>query len=300
MKVLLSVLCSGVAGGIEKRVGQGAIRADDCIRQVWSTLSVNEPLSTESVRRIYSEWEPSNEDKAFIDDTFPAPCPVTFSFRRPAASAGWDEPLCGVEEQIRQATAKQLEEELSKPNNRLDDLLPVLRDAEPGDVFLKIMVNRSVGPGLGAYLAHVNWTPRQTAGTRYVLNRGLESLGKSIDELMAIASENLASGLQIEAVEVEGEQTFVLRHALGMGASAIGLMDFHANASQWTEAAELFVGFPNPSVLFVTKWSNAKATARLRQAILMSDYWGAIALTPACYRLTAVGLERIATRTDET
>jgi hypothetical protein len=212
----------------------------------------------------------------------------------PVILATWDpRPVESTGEMV-----KQIGEELSQPNNRLDDLLPVLRDAE-GDSFSEIIVNRPVGPGLGAYLAHVNWTQRQTAGTRYVLNRGMESLGKPGDELMEIAFQNLASGLQIEAVEVEGERTFIVRHALGMGASAIGLADFHTNASQWTEADELFVGFPNPSVLFVTKLSNAKSTAQLRQVILTSDYWGAIALTPACYRLTAAGLERIATRNDE-
>lgn len=286
-----------VEGRLETRTGQGPTRAGDCVRQVWTELSAKEPLRPEGVRGVYSEWEPAAEDKAFLDATFPEGCEVTFSFRRPTDAADWDEAMRQVEEQIRQAAAKHVaEEELSKPNNELADLLPVLRTAEPGDGFLEVTGNRPVGPGLAFFLAHVNWTPRQTIGTRYVMHHDVESLGKSADELMAIACRNLASGLQVEATEVEGERVFVVKHSLDMGASAIGLPDFHANASGWAEADELFIGFPNPSVLFVTKLSNTKAIARLRQTIVTSDYWGAVALTPACYRLDAAGLTLLAAR----
>jgi hypothetical protein len=286
-----------VGGRLEKRIGQGPTRSGDCIRRVWTDLSANEPLRPEGVRRIYSEWEPSAGDKAFLDATFPEQCQVTFSFARPATAAGWDEAMRQVEEQIRRATAGRVgEEELSEPNDQLDDLLPVLRTIEQGDGFAAMTVNRAVGPGLGFFLAHVNWTPRRTIGTRYVMKHDVESLGKSADELMALACRNFASGLQVEAAEVEGERVFVVKHPLDMGASAVGLPDFHANASRWVGADELFIGFPDPSALFVTGMSNTKAIARTRQAVLTSDYWGAVALTPACYRLDAAGLNLIAAR----
>jgi hypothetical protein len=254
-------------------------------------------LRPEGVQRIYSEWEPSPEDKAFLDAAFPKHCQVTFSFRRPVTAAGWDEAMRHVEEQIQQATAKRIvEEEFSKTNQELDDLLLVLRIAEPGDNFSQMIVNCPVGPGLSFFLAHVNWTPRRIIGTRYVMNHDVELLGRSAEELMTIACQNLASGLQVEAGEVEGERVFIVKHSMDMGASAIGLPDLHANASQWAEADELFVGFPDPSVLFVIGLSNTKAVARMRQAILASDYWGSVALTSACYRLNAAGLELIAVR----
>jgi hypothetical protein len=128
------------------------------------------------------------------------------------------------------------------------------------------------------------------------MKHDVESLGKPADELMAIACRNLAWGLQVDATEVEGERVFVVKHPLDMGASAICLPDFHANATGWAGADELFVGFPNPSVLFVTRLTNTKAIARLRQTIVTSDYWGSVALTPACYRLDAAGLTPIAAR----
>jgi hypothetical protein len=288
-----------IAGQLEKRLGKGPTQAEDCVRQVWAGLCAKEPLKAENVRRIYTEWEPSAGDLAFLEATFPEKCQVNFSFNRPASPDGWAEALKQVEAKLRETAAKRIAEEaLSRSTNQLDDLLPVLRTAQPGDGFSEMIVNRTVGPGLGFFLAHVNRTPRQTIGTRYVMNNDVQALGKSADELLAIANRNLAVGLQIQAVEVEGERAFMVKHKLDMGASAIGLPDFHANASKWAQASEVFVGFPNPGVLFVTAMSNAKAIDRLRQAILTSDYWGSVALTPACFRLTGAGLELIAIRPD--
>ena len=59
-----------------------------------------------------------------------------------------------VAEQIRQATAKRIaEEEFSKPNNQLDDLLPVLRTTEANDTFAQTIVNRGLVPGIGLFMA---------------------------------------------------------------------------------------------------------------------------------------------------
>src|SRR5262249_13040000 len=138
----------------------------------------------------------------------------------------------------------------------------------------------------------------QTIGTRYVMNQDVQSLGKSAAELWGIACRNLASNLRVEAADVESERMFIIKHPLDMGASAIGLPDIHINASQWAGTKELFVGFPNPSVLFLTGLTNTNVIARLRDAILTSDYWGAVALAPACYRLSAAGLELIAARSN--
>jgi hypothetical protein len=286
-----------VEGRLETRLGKAPTRDDDCIRQVWTDLRAKESLRPEGVRGIFSEWEPSAQDKAFLDATFPEQCKVHFSFRRPTTAAGWDEAMGQAAAEIRQGAAKQVaQEELSKGNNQLIDLLPVLRSTGQDDGFSAVIINRPIGPELGFFLAHVNWTPHKTIGTRYVVKRDLESLGHSAEELMALACRNLAKGLQIKTAAVEGERVFVVKHPLDMGASAICLPDFLANASKWVEADEVFVGFPNPGVLFVTGLGNTSAIARLRQAIVASDYWGAVALTPACYRLTAAGLELLAVR----
>lgn len=286
-----------IGGRLEKRLGEGPTRADDCVRQVWGQLSADGALRPEGVRRVFSEWEPSAGDRAFMESTFPKGCEVLFSYRRPVTEAGWDEALRQAEEQIRQATAKKAADEgLATTKNRLDDLLPVLRTLEPGDVFSPRAVGLTIGPGLGLFLGHVNWKPRQTIGTRYVMKQDVAALGRPAEELMAVACRNLACGLRVDAVQIEGERAFVVKHPMGLAASAIGLPDLYANASQWTRAEELFVGFPDPSLLLVTRLEHAKAVAAVRQAIVTSDYWGAVALTPACYRLDAAGLELIAAR----
>jgi hypothetical protein len=61
---------------------------------------------------------------------------------------------------------------------------------------------------------------------------------------------------------------------------------------------DLFVGVPDPSVLFVVGSSNTKAIARPRQAILTPYCLDSVAMTPAYYRLTAARLELIAARSD--
>lgn len=286
-----------VEGRPEERMGHASARADDFVRQVWAALCAKEPLDSMAVRHIYSEWEMSAEDKAFLDANFPTDCKVNWSFRRPTSEEGWAEAVKQAEEQMQQAMAKRLMEEASeKSKGRLDDLMPVLRDA---DGFSELVVNLPVGPGIAVYLAHVNWTERKTLGTLYVMKRDVEGLGKTADELLETACHNFASALQVQGATAEGEQVFLVKHPLDMGASAIGLPGFFANASRWAGAEELFVGYPDPSVLFVTAMTNTKAIARIREAIVTSDYWGGVALTPACFRLTRDGLELIATRKTE-
>jgi hypothetical protein len=284
-------------GRAETRTGHGPARAADCIRQVWAGLCAKEPLNPMAVRHIYTEWEPSDEDKAFLDANFPQDCQVNFSFHRPTSEEGWAQAMKQAEEQMRQALAKKtLDDASAKSKGRLDDLMPVLRNI---DGFSEMVVNCPVGPGIGFYLAHVNWTERKTIGTLYVMKRDVETTGKTAEELMTTALRNFASGLQVQGAQAEGERVFMVKHSLDMGASAIGLPDFHSNASRWAGSAELFVGYPDPSVLFVTAMSNTRAVTRMTEAIITSDYWGAVALTPACYRLTAGGLELIAARTTE-
>ena len=156
-EVNVVVFSFDVAGRLEQKIGHAPTRAGDCIRQIWADLSAKEALRPESVRRIYSEWEPSAEDLAFLEATFPKDCQLTFSFSRPATAAGWDEAMRQAQEQMRERAAKRaVEEMLAQPKNRLDDIMPVLRTSERADILSEAIVNRPVGPGLSFFLAHVN------------------------------------------------------------------------------------------------------------------------------------------------
>jgi hypothetical protein len=94
-----------VGGQLKKLVGNGPTRASDCVRQVWRTLSASNQLTPDTVRRLYSEWEPSDDDKAFISATFKPDLQVTFSFSRPPEN-GWDVAMREVGQTIATAVTK--------------------------------------------------------------------------------------------------------------------------------------------------------------------------------------------------
>jgi hypothetical protein len=179
------------------------------------------------------------------------------------------------------------------------DLLPVLRTYAPNDPFAEAVVNRPVGPDLGIFLAHVNWTPRQTLGIDYLMRHAVEPSGGPDDGYFEAAYANLRRGLKVEGGEVDGATVFQVRHALDHGTSALGLPDFYTNATAWAGTGNLFVGFTDPSTLFITAMENADVIRRFRDAVLKSDYWGSVSLTPACYQLNANGLRLIEARAEK-
>jgi hypothetical protein len=97
---------------------------------------------------------------------------------------------------------------------------------------------------------------------------------------------------------VNGEIVYFFKHPLDHGASALCLPEFYGKASALAGSPDLFVGFTDPSELFVTLPGNTELVGRLREAVVNSDYWGSVHLTPACYRLTAAGLEPVVKRPD--
>ncbi|HQR08233.1 MAG TPA: hypothetical protein PLN21_15505 [Gemmatales bacterium] len=292
-------------GKLVERLARGTTRSNNCIRQVWDALCLMEQLRAKCVYQIYSEWEPSAKDKAFIDATFQRNCVVEFTYKRPTSSEGWDKALLKAKKKMIQKHFEETGEVVddSPPiegvalNDSVDDLFPVLRTYHAGtDVFAESVVNRGLGAGLGFFLGHVNWTPHKTVGTAYVMKGEVEAFGKSAEELMDIACRNLEKELQVIPYEVDGERAFLLKHPMDMGASAIGLPGFYQNACQMAEAEKLFVGFADPGMLFLTSSKNKLAASRLGKTILKSNYWGSVYLTPACYLLTAKGLKLIAAR----
>jgi hypothetical protein len=185
---------------------------------------------------------------------------------------------------------------LTAQRSPLADVLPVLRTLAPDDPFAEAIVHRPVGPDLALFLAHVAWTPRGTIGINYVMRHAVESSGTPEDRYVEAAYANLGKALKVEAGEVEGVKVFQVRHPLDHGASALGLPDFYANALAWAGSGNLFVGFTDPSTLFVTDMANDGVIRRFRESVRTSDYWGSVYLTPACYQLNANGLRLIEAR----
>jgi hypothetical protein len=87
---------------LDKHVGEGRTRDPHCISAVWSSLQRELGLKTGKVRRVYSEWQPSPEDAAFLKGQFPADLEVTYSFERPADHQ-WDTAFAQARQTMLQA-----------------------------------------------------------------------------------------------------------------------------------------------------------------------------------------------------
>jgi hypothetical protein len=74
---------------LEKVLGECSTRDADGIRSVWGELATAFNLRPAAVRRVYCQWEPTPDDRAFLAATFPRAVKVSYSFRRPPARRDW-------------------------------------------------------------------------------------------------------------------------------------------------------------------------------------------------------------------
>jgi hypothetical protein len=80
-----------VGDRLEKLVAEGPTRSADCVQRAWSIVGEMNGLLPTNVRRVYSEWQPSPEDLAFLEANFPLAA-VSYSFKRPPADK-WDQAM---------------------------------------------------------------------------------------------------------------------------------------------------------------------------------------------------------------
>ena len=80
-----------VGRGLETVVGQAPTRSAHAIELAWAACSARSNIQPSDVRQVYSEWQPSLEDTAFLEATLSGAA-VTYSFARPAEddNEGWD------------------------------------------------------------------------------------------------------------------------------------------------------------------------------------------------------------------
>jgi hypothetical protein len=278
----------------ETFVEEALTQADDGIMMAWRAVQSKTGARPSQVRRIFSEWEPSAEDMVFISDTFPR-AEVSYSFSRPSAD-GWEEAFQEVSRALQAEAAGQLASEFQERRDKGEaPLFPILRTYEPGDVFAETVVHRSIGADLAVFLAHVGSTPRNTIGIDYVMRNSIDASEETINGLFETAWQNLRSGLQVSVGEAAGEKIFTFSHPSNMAASALCLPDFYDQVRSWLGQEEVFVAFTDPANLFVAL-PDSQVAEKLRQAVEHSDYWGAVALTPACYCLNSSGMRRVAAR----
>jgi hypothetical protein len=271
-------------GPIE-RATHGPAQDDDFLAKAWATIAQRDGAQPGDVRRVYSEWEPSDADKAFLDATFPIGADLTFTFRRPQTAEGWPAALAEAQATIQSALD-------AAP--AVGELLPVVRDQ---DVLSEAIVHRPLTPEIGVFLAHVEHKPEGTIGIHYLTRSQLEGSPRSLEDTFQDALENLIPGLQIEAGSAAEERVFIVRHRHDLAVSALALPDFWENAREWTGAAQVFVAYVEPGKLYVTADADGPFATRMRREVQTSDYYDAMALTPACYTLGPEGLSLVCRRT---
>lgn len=190
---------------------------------------------------------------------------------------------------------------LPVPNSNLqpirpDQLLPVVRDYDPADAVAQTTVHRELGAGIAVHLGHVYRTPANRIGLDYVMTHHTDWSAMTAQAAFARAWQNLERGLRVGGIEEPGEpKFFALEHPSGLAASALSLPGFHSQASKWLGADTVFVAIPEPACLFLLR-PDTPASARMQDAALRSEYWGAVAFTPSCFLLDTSGLRRVASR----
>ncbi|MEO1444100.1 MAG: hypothetical protein AAFV33_27140 [Chloroflexota bacterium] len=192
-------------------IGEALTRTPNGVQKVWEQVSAEHSLKPRSVQEIYTEWEPSDEDKTFLDATFPG-VKVSFSFERPASERGWEQAFETAKEAMLAAARKQ----------NLPDAahFPVLRDAD--GIAQELFVTRSLTPDLVLCLAQVGITPRGTIGIDYVMEKD----APDADTLWTQAYTTVMTGLAVNAAEDDGHPLLVINREQGLGAAAVALPDF--------------------------------------------------------------------------
>ncbi|MFT5528010.1 MAG: hypothetical protein ACI9G1_003270 [Pirellulaceae bacterium] len=265
---------------------------DNGIQRAWKKVQTENSLDANQIAAIYSEWSASDDDVLFLKTVF-AGVEFSYRFERPGNEADWD----GAFKRATDAIKGDVEEEVGPVEERdgqTPTLLPVLRNEN--DMMAGVGLQRSIGAGLAIVLANVSFTPRGTIGIDYLMAAEIDDSEEAIEDLFIAAFNNLAGALQIQTKEAnDGDVIVVISHPLDHGASALCLPDLFEHGKSWLKTEELFVGIPDPGTLVMLP-ADSPEIPRLTESVISSEYWGSVALTPAVFKLTKDGLERIATR----
>lgn len=102
--VVFSVVLNGETFEV---VGHAPTRADNCVRSCWAAATAQRGIKPSDVQKIYSEWEPSELDKAFLDATFAKDLKVSYSFDRPSTDEGWERAIREAQQTIQNRLDKK-------------------------------------------------------------------------------------------------------------------------------------------------------------------------------------------------
>ena len=276
---------------------QSPTQAADGIKNAWLAVQKKTGARPAQVQEILSEWEPGEEDAAFLSKTLPKAY-VSFYFKRPTADA-WPQALAAAtrsldasaDQQSKDLSYKKFKEVRERRKTGETRLFPVLRHYQADDVYAEVVVHRQIGPGLAAFLAYCSPTPRDNVEIDYV-QKISAGTAEAVDAMFETAWQNLRIGLEFSVDESRGAKLITFSHPSDMAASALGLPEFYQQIRSHLGQEELYVAFPDPATLFATL-PNTPAAAALRESVARSNYRGAVTLAPTCYILNESGLRSI-------
>ncbi|MFB9185764.1 hypothetical protein ACFFX1_47225 [Dactylosporangium sucinum] len=225
--------------GVERpAIGQGRTRDDDAVRQAWREVQRAHRATGAQVVELYSEWEPSAADLAFIEHEFPE-ARLTYSFDRPR-DGDWDAAFADAH----QAMAKAEFERKVRHAEEHGELLPVLWTVRPqsGPLLQALPFHEVVPGGLVVALATVAATERGTIGVSHFMDRS--TFGERLGE----AFGNLTRGLRVDALD---NGVLSLRREGYFVSSAVALPDFPQRMTQLLETDRIVVAIPDPDHLLV-------------------------------------------------
>lgn len=261
--------------------GQGAVadaatRDEDCVQQAWEEVRRTHQARPEEVTALYTQWQPSERDAAFIAQTFPD-AEVSYDYARPAPD-GWDaafaEARVAMEEEARQIGLASTIEQMEATHQA--KLLPVLAGPSSGrgDAMLDMAAHHPLVSGkVYALLAFTGPTPRGTVGLHWVTEHIYEEElgGPPFADLLAIAGQNLAEDLRVDGYQTDDGDVLAFKRDGWMAASALVLPDFYDRMSSALSAERLIVGIPSPDDLLVAD-ADRGAADEVRTMTMETDY----------------------------
>ena len=273
-------------------IADGPTKADDCVQQAWSKVQAENGAEAKHVSALHSEWEPSENDLAFIHKQFPK-AKFTYNFRRPRPD-GWEAAFAAARQTMAQAGAVH---SVGRKGMRQvadhGELLPVLwSGSSPKRMMLDRVPHRALVPGrLFVALAKVAKTPHGTIGMSHITHAGLE--GRQFSDLLGEAAANLTQGLEVEGrsdpARPEKGQLVVLRRSGPFAASALAIPGFRERVAALTGSEHLLAGVPEPDTLVLTGINSGWA-AEVEESVLRSPCEPS-EMVPTLLSLTPAGIQ---------
>jgi hypothetical protein len=288
-----------IKGYAEPFLVEGPTQADDCVERAWSEVPVDHRKAARKVTRIYSEWQPSPADVAFIERTF-TKARLTYSFWRPGPD-GWETAYADARQKMAAAARERGGQEAAGNMHHViatGELLPLLWSAtSPRIGMLNYLPHREVVPGhLFVGLATVGMTPSGTFGMNHLTHAALGQ--QPFDEAFRGAAAALARGLHVDShkdtrLRARGD-LLVMRREGALASSAIAMPDFHRNMGGTLGHDKLIVGLPDPDTVLVARM-DAGWTDDIQQIVLSSA--GPLGeLVPCVLSYDAAGVRLLAER----